>query len=196
MDRGHVIVSVCLHEVISCKELICREYAVEVLARDAHELRESGSGTYEYRRKSFLIKERVDCNCPSGDHVCLDLYAKSLYGLYFRRYNLVLWKAELRNTIFKHSARTVESFEDSHLISELREVRCTCKACRATSDHSDLMAVCRSYLRLHATVLTAPVCHETLELSDCYRLALHAKDTASFALRLLRTYAAADCRKR
>ena len=41
MDRSLVIVPVCLHKVVSCKELICREYSVQVLARDSHELRKS-----------------------------------------------------------------------------------------------------------------------------------------------------------
>ena len=47
-------------------------------------------------------------------------------------YDLVLRKAELWNTILKHSTRTVKGLEYSHFISELCEVRSTSKSGRAT----------------------------------------------------------------
>ena len=54
------------------------------------------------------------------------------------------------------------------------------------------MAARRSDFRLYASVLTAPVSDETLELSDSHRFSLDSEDTASLALSLLRAYSSAD----
>ena len=195
MDRGVVIVSVCLHEVVSCKELICRKNTVVVLSRDVHESWKTCSRSDEHCRESFLVHKVVDSDCASCYDVCLDLYAESLHVFDCRSNNLVLRKAELRNSVFKHSARTMKSLEDSHLVSCLCKVVCACKTCRTAADDCHLLAACRSNLRLHASVLPAPVSNESFELSDSYRLTLDSEDTASFALCLLRAYATADRRE-
>ena len=66
---------------------------------------------------------------------------------------------------------------------------------RAGTDHSNLLSkLCLSSLGNEA-VLSGPVGNETLQLTDGDGFALNAADTLSFTLALLRTYAAADCRK-
>ena len=196
MDRSVIVRTVSLHKVVSCQKLICREYAVEMFSWNIHETRKTCSRAHKHSIKTFLIKKAVYSDCTPCYHIGLDLYTQSLYRSDLSRYHLILRKTELRNTILKHSTCAMKSLEHCHIITELGKVRSTCKTCGTAADNSNLMTVCRSYCRLHATIFPAPVSNEALKLADSNRLALYAKDTASLTLSLLRTYSSAYCRKR
>ena len=64
-----------------------------------------------------------------------------------------------------------------------------------TNDCNLMSVLLFCLFRLYA-VLSCPVSHKTLQLSDRYRLALDTTDTFTLTLALLGTYATADSRKR
>ena len=54
-DGCIIIVAEGLHQVASCQVLVGREYAVGVLARDAHELGKTSAGTDKYGGEALLV---------------------------------------------------------------------------------------------------------------------------------------------
>ena len=48
MDRGVIVIAICLHQVVSCEEFVCREYTIEMLSRDVHEARKTCSRAYKH----------------------------------------------------------------------------------------------------------------------------------------------------
>src|SRR5699024_6803586 len=72
----------------------------------------------------------------------------------------------------------------------------TCQSRRAAADYGHLVPVGRCCRMRSATVVEFPVANEPLQLADGHRLALDAEHAGTFALRLLRAYAAAYGRPR
>ena len=194
-DRGIVIFIKGLHQVISGQILVGGEYAAGGLARDSHELRKSRAGTDEYGVKAFLLHQLVDGDGLSYDHVGLNLHAQRFHILHLGKHDAVLGKTELRNAVYQHAACLVQSLEDGHVIAQLRQIAGTGQTCGAGTDDGYLLAVLLRGSRRLDALLSRPVGHETLQLSDGNRLALDAADAASLALALLGTYTSADSRK-
>ena len=195
-DRSIIAVVKRFHQIASCQVLVGREYAVGVLARDTHEHWKSCSGSDEYSLKSFLFHELIDGCGFTDDNICLKLHTKFFDFLNLFRDNLLLRKTEFRNTVHKHAAQLVERLEYSHVISHLRQISRTGQSCRAGTDDCHLVAVhCLRSYRLDI-MLKRVICHESLQLTDRYRLALDPADTLTLTLGLLRADTSADRRKR
>ena len=194
-DGGIGILAEGLHQVASGQIFVGGKYAVCILTGNSHELGKSCAGADEHGGKSFLIQELVDGDGFAHDHVGLDLHAKRLHVFNFLLHNGFLGKTEFRNTINQHAAGLVKGLKNGHVVAHLRQIARAGKACRAGTDHGYLLAfLFRGAFRLDA-VLSGPVSHKTLQLTDGNGLALDASDTFSFALALLRADAAADSRK-
>ncbi len=196
MDRSHIIVTISLHQVVAGKELVCREHAVEILPWNAHEFRQTCSRAYENGLESLLVQKRINRNRPSDHNISLDFHSKRLHLGYFSCDHLVLRKSEFRYSVLKHAAWTVKSLKHSHIVAKFGKVARTCKSGRTATDNRNPMAVTLCFHWLKTAVLTCPVCHETLKLSDGHRFSLHSENTASLALGLLRAYPSAYCRQR
>ena len=197
MDRGEIVRTESLHQVVAGQELVGGEDAVGVLARDAHEAGQAGAGADEHGLEAFLVHQGVDGDGPADDHVQFDLDAEGLDGLDLGGHDLVLRKTELGDAVLEHAARTVQRLEDGHVIAELRKVRGAGQAGRAGADDRHFLAVGGSDGGGRGLALLArPVGHEALELADRDALALDAQDAAAFALGLLRAHTAANGRQR
>ena len=89
----------------------------------------------------------------------------------------------------------MKCLEDSNVVTQLCQVACAGQACRAGTNHSNLLAILLFCCFRNKAVLSGPVSHETLQLTDGDRLTLDAADALTLTLALLRAYTAADCRK-
>ena len=193
-DRCGGLLVKCLHQVASGQVLVCGEYAVCVLARDTHKLRQTCTGTDEYGTEAFLVKQLIDRDGLADDHVGVDLYTQRLYVLDLFFHNRFLRKTELRNTVYQYTACLVQCFEDGHIITHFCQIAGAGQSCRAGSDHGYLFTVLFLGRFGLDAVLSCPVRYETFQLTDRYGFALDTADTLAFALALLRTNTAADCR--
>ena len=194
-DRGIVVLIKCLHQVISGQELVRGEYAAGCLSRNTHKLRKSCAGSDKYSVKAFLLHQLVDGYRLSDDNVSLDLNAERFYILYLRKYDAVLRKTELRNTVYQNAACFMQRLKNSYVITQLCQVASAGQTCRTGTDDRNLLAIllCGS-CRLDA-LLSRPVGYKTLQLTDGNCLALDTADAASLTLALLGTYTSADSRK-
>ena len=194
-DRCGGIRIKCLHQVASGQVLVCREYAVCVLARDAHKLRQTCTGTDEYCIKSFFFEQLVNGDGLADDHIGVDLYTQRLHILDLFFHYRFLRETEFRNTVYQYTAGFVQCLKDRYIIAHLCQVACAGQSCRAGSDDRDFLAVlflCRFGLD---AVLSCPVSNETLQLTDGYGFAFDTAYALAFALALLRAHTAADCRQ-
>ena len=111
------------------------------------------------------------------------------------RNHRVLRQSKFRNAVDQHTARLVKRLKNLDLIAELCEIARTGESRRPCADHSDALSVFLGMVLRLQFMLTRPVCHIALQLADCNRLTLDAADADTFALRFLRTHAAANRRK-
>ena len=195
VDRGVIVGTEALHQVVSGKELVSGEYAVCLLAGDAHELRQASAGADEYGIVTFLGKELINCDGLADDYVGLDLNAELLNGLDLVRYNSVLRKTELGDTVNKYAAGLMQCFENLNFVAHLCQVACAGKACRAGTDNGNFFALLLCLDFGNEIMLAGVVCYETLQFTNGNGLKLDAHDTFALTLGLLRAYTAADCRK-
>ena len=184
------------HQVAARQELVGGENPVQALARNAHEPGQAGTGADEDRLETLAVEQFVDGNRTAHHYVGLDRHAESADAVDFRLHHPFLRKTELRNAVLQHAARLVEHFKNRHGITQFRQVAGAGQSGRTAAHDGHLDAVGRGLLNRHAAVRTAPVGHEPFQFADGHRLAFHAQHTAAFALRLLRTHAAADGRQR
>ena len=194
-NRSIVIFTECFHKIISCQILIGREYTICLLSRNSHKHRKAGTGTDKYSLKAFFFQKLIDSYGFSNNNICFNFNAKRFYIFYFFCNNLVLWKTEFRNSIYKNAACFVKCLKNCHIISHFCKVARTGKTSRTGTDDCDFMTIflfCRSWFD---SVLFCPVCNKTLQLTDRNRLTLDAADTFSLALTFLRTYTSTYCRK-
>ena len=98
-DWRCVILTKCLHQIVSCQVFICGEYAVCIFTRNAHKSWKSGTGTDKDCFKAFFFHQIIHRNCLSNNGIGFNLNAKALYILHFGSYYRRLRKTELRNTI-------------------------------------------------------------------------------------------------
>ncbi len=196
VDGRVVTLVVGVHEVRTREELVGRDHAVEVLARNAHEARQTGARTDEHGVVTLAVQQIVHGHRASHDHVGLDLHAQGLHGLDLAGHDPLLGQAELGDAVYEHAAHLVQRLEDLHLVAHLRQVARAGQAARAAAHDGDLAAVARRNGSRGTAVLQLPVAHEALQLADGHRLALDAQHARTFALALLGTYAAADARQR
>ena len=196
LDRCVIVITECLHQIISGQILVGGEDAQRALARDAHEHRQTGAGTDEDSFEAFLFHQLVDRDGFADDDVGLDLYTKPLDVLDLLVDNIDLRQTEFRNAISQHTACFVQCLKDRDIIAPSGQVTRTGKACRAGADDSYLVPVLFFGRCRPDAVFSGPVRCETFQFADGDRIALDAADAVFLTLALLRTYAAADCRQR
>ena len=195
LDRGIGILTICLHKVITCQELICGVNTVCRLARNVHETRKSCTGTDKYGIEALFCEEVIDGQGTTDDDVRIDLYTELLYVLDLRLYDTILRKTELRDTIYENAAWLMECLEDGYIITHLCEITCTGQSGRTGTDHGYLLPIRCTRLRSYIVMLSRPVSDITLELTDGDRLTLDTTYALTLALCLLRADTSTDCRK-
>ena len=198
VDRGEIVLAESLHKVVSRQELIGGENPVEILARNAHEFRQTGSRADEHGLVAFLVHQLVDGDRPSDNHIGLYFDSERLDSVDLALEDGVLRKPELRDAIFQHTAGLVEGFEDRDIVAFLGEVGGAGQACRSGTYDGNLRAARgRSGWRLDriGAGRGRVVSHKPFQLSDGHRLTLDPEDAAALALALLRADTSADGRK-
>ena len=194
-NRGVIILTECLHQVVSGQILIGGKYAVGILTRNSHKFRKTCTGTDENSLKAFLIHQFINGYGLSDNHICLNGHTQLFHIFNLAADNGILRKTELRNTVGQNAARLMKSFENRYLVAHLCQIASTSQTCRAGSHNSHLMTFFLSCYLGYKTILSGPVCNKALQLSNGNRLALDTTDTLSFTLAFLRTYPSADSRK-
>ena len=58
-----------MHEIDARQEFVSRVDAVEVLTRNAHELRQAGAGADKYRIVTLFFEQFVNCHRASDDDI-------------------------------------------------------------------------------------------------------------------------------
>ena len=160
-----------------------------------HEHRQACARTDKYRIVALFVEKVVYRDRLSDNRVGLNLHAEFFDIFDFMRNHRVLRQSEFRDTVDQHTARLVERLKNLDLIAELSEVAGTGESRRPRTDHSDALPVFLGMVLRLQFMLTCPVCHIALQLTDCNRLTLDAANTDALALGFLRTNAAANCRK-
>ena len=122
IDRSHIVIAVGFHEVVPGKELIRREYSVQILSGDTHETRQSRTRAYEYSGIPFFIKKRIYRNGPAYNHICLNPDTEGLDCSDFGCDHLFFRKPEFGNPVFKYATGLMESLEYGDFISHLCQV--------------------------------------------------------------------------
>ena len=198
VDRGEIVLAESLHKVVSRQELIGGENPVEILARNAHEFRQTGSRADKHSLEAFLVHQLVDGDRPSDNHIGLYFDSERLDSVDLALEDGVLRKPELRDAIFQHTAGLVEGFEDRDIVAFLGQVGGAGQACRSGTDDGNLRAARgRSGWRLDriGAGRGRVVGHKPLQFADGHRLTLDTEDAAALALALLRADTSADGRK-
>ena len=193
LDRSVTLRLVCLHEVNSGEELVSGVNALEVLAGDIHESRQTCAGTDEYSLEA-LLEQLVDFDGASYNDVGVYLNAHSDEVVYLVL-NDGLRQSELGDTVNENAACEVERFENSNVIAELSEVARACQTGRTCADDGYLVTIRSGNSGSLCCVRIVPVGNESLKTADSYRLALDAAYALALALGLLGTYASADSRQ-
>lgn len=191
--RGFLIK--CFHQVASGQIFIGRKYPVGLFTRYSHEFGQSCPRTDKYRIETFFFHKFINRYRFSHYHIGFYFYPKGFHIFYFLSDYIFLGQTEFRDTVYKHAARLMEGFEDSHFIPHLCQIPCTCKPCRAGTDDSHFFAVLLLWANRFYSLFPGPVCHETFQFADGNRLAFDPADTFPFTLALLRAYPAANRRK-
>ena len=99
LDRSVALRLVCLHEVNSGEELVSGVNALEVLAGDIHESRQTCAGTDEDCLVALFIHQLIHRYRLTDNYVCLDINAELLHVLDLRLYNTLFRETELRDTV-------------------------------------------------------------------------------------------------
>ena len=160
-----------------------------------HKHRQACARTDKHRIIALFVEKVVYRDRLSDNRVGLNLHAELFNIFDFMRNHRVFRQSEFRNAVDQHTARLVECLKNLDLIAEFSEVARTGESRRPCADYSDPLPVFLGMVLRFQFVLTRPVCHVALQLTDCNRLSLDAADADAFALRLLRTHAATNCRK-
>ena len=192
VDRGVVRLVVGVHQIGPRQELVGRNHAVEVLARDAHETGQPGARADEDGVEPFLVHQRVDRHGAAHDHVGLDPDTQPFDLGDFARHDPLLRETELGNAVDQHAARLVQRLENLHFVAHAGQVAGAGQPGRAAADDGDFMAVAGCGGLYRGAVFEFPVADEAFEFAHGDRLALDAQDARTFALALLRADAAAD----
>ena len=198
--RVRLVLVVGLHEVRAGEVLVGAEDAREVLAVDAHELRQARARAHEDGVKAVLREEVRNLARTADAVVRLDLHADLLKTL-----DLVLddrlRETELRNAVDQDAAALVEGLEHRDLVTGLGAVRRAGDRRGTRTDDRDLLAgLRRAGHGLLVAVLTGEVGAEALDATDCDGLldVLHQLAHRAFlhALLLLWADASADGREK
>ena len=138
MDRSEVILPEGLHQVVTGQELIGGEDSVEVLAGDTHELGQSRTCSHEDRLETFVVDQAVYGHGASDDHIGFNLDTQSFNCVDLAFEHFVLGKPEFRDSVHKHAAYLMESFEDRDVVAPLCQIRRAGESGGTGSDHGYL----------------------------------------------------------
>ena len=194
IDRRRGVFLICLHQVDTGQVLVCGVDAVETLARNVQEVRQTGAGADKDRL--IAVSEQVVDGLGAADNEVQDEFnALCLQRVDFLLYNS-LRETELRNAVHQNAACGVQYLEYGDVIAHVAQIARTGQTGRAGTDDSDLVAVgSRNLDRIGGRMCHCVVGSETLQTTDRNRLALDAADTLALALTLLRADTTADCRE-
>ena len=188
MDRSAIIVAERFHKIVSGKKFVGRKDSVQVFSRNTHEFGKSCSGADEYSLEALIVHKGIDGDGSAYDNIGFNPDTKGPYFVDFMLENLLLGKAELRNTIFEHSAGFMKSFKDGDIVSRFGEVAGTGKSRRAGTDDGNFTFASvsrRVGLRsifsgagrlLRRCIRKRPVGNEPLEFADGNGLTFDAED--------------------
>jgi hypothetical protein len=129
-----------MHQVDARQEFVRRIDAVQVLAGNAHELRQARAGADEHRVVAFFFHQFVDGDGASHDDVGFKHDAHGAHVIDLLA-NDLLRQAELGNAIHQHAADLVQRFENVNLVSLLDQIARRGQARRAAADDGYLLSL-------------------------------------------------------
>jgi hypothetical protein len=195
LQRGVVVREVAgLHQVAARQQLVGREHAVQVLARNAHEARIACTGTDEHRVETHLLDHLLDREQPPDERVALEADAEALELADLRIDDLVR-KTEVRNPVLEHAAGLVEGLVHGHLAAGLGHVGGAGHSGRTRADDPDAERVALDVRDVGPALLDRDVADIALEATDCDRLERLTDRAHALALILLRADPPADRRQ-
>ena len=103
-----------VHKVDARQVFVARHDVDAVLARNAHEVRQSCAGTYEDAFEA-LVFQFLYADGFAYETVLFELHTDFFQILNLHVHNLV-GQAELRNTVFQYAADFMQGFEHRHVI--------------------------------------------------------------------------------
>ena len=189
-DRGLAVRAIGLHQVDAGQILVGGIHALEALARNPHEARQTRAGG-DIDGFVAHFKQLVDGEHLADDHVRFDIHAHGFQAVDFLLHD-GLRQAEFRNAVHQHAARQMQRLVNRDLIAQLRQIARRRQAGRPRADDGDLVAVRGGRLGMIRHVLAVPIRDKALQTADGDRFALDAAHALALALVLLRADAAAD----
>ena len=180
------------HKVDAGEEFVGREHSVEVLALDAHKLRQTCARAYKDSIKALLVHQAVDGYGATYDDVFLKLHSEPFHLLNLPLHDALFGQAEFGDTITQHATQAVQSLKDGYLVAQLCQVGSTSQTCGATTNDGHLLAVLLNLHSLFCSVLQLPIAHKPFEFADSHRLVLDAHNARALTLALLWTHPTAN----
>ena len=193
LNGGRTAFFIRFHEIGTGQKFVRGIYALQIFPRNIHELGKSRARTDEDRFVAVFLFEFLDGNDAADDHVRFHLDAERLQVIHFFLHDR-LRKTEFGNAVDKNAARHVERLVNRHVVSEFRKIPRTGKPCGTGTDHSHFVSVrrngCRFFGRVHIMIIR----DKSFQSADAdgFAARLDAAGALAFALRFLRTDAAAD----
>ena len=186
-----LVALVSLHQVDSGQVLVGGVDTHVALARDAHEIGQTGAGGDEHCFKAHVVHNLIDGEDFADDHVGHDFDALLLQDVHLVGDDL-FGQTELGDTVHQNAASHMGGFEDGDVVTPRGQVAGTGKAGRAGANNGDFVAVGLDFCHFGLAVGHVPVGDKPLQTTDGDRLAFDAPDAFALTLGFLRADAAAD----
>ena len=198
LTEGHRSVGIFtgrIHQVHTGQIFVGRHDVDGVLARDIHEIRQSGTRSHKDSLEAFVFQLFYTEGLPN-DAVLHKSHAHLRQVLDFHVHNFV-GQTELRNTVFQYPTNLVQGLEYSHIVSHLGHVARERQSRGSRTDHRHLDAVLgRNFRNRNLSAFPLIIGCKTFQVTDGHCFVPHLQvDTLRLTLLFLRTDTSAHSRK-
>ena len=179
-----------IHQVYARQVFVRREDVDAVLARNVHEVRQSGARRHENTLEAVSLQIR-HAEGLAHDTILHEMYAHLCEVLNLYIYYLIR-QAELRNAIFQYAANLVQSFENCDVVSVLGHIARKREPGRTRTYDRYLDAILFSHYRDgDMPALPFVIGRKAFQITNRHGFVPHLQvDALRFALLFLRTDAA------
>ncbi len=181
------------HQVNTSQEFIGGIHAAQAFARNALEIRQTGTRTDEHRIVAF-IQQLLYRHGAANNRVGDDFHAQFADVVNFLLHQR-LGQTEFRNAVHQHAAGRMERLVHRHVPTSTSQIRRAGQTGRARTHDSRFFTRGGSRLSRDGSFRHGIIRSEAFQTTDGHRFALDAAHALAFALRLLWTHAATDGRE-
>ena len=184
-----------MHQIDASQKFVRRVHTIQMLARNAHELRQTRAGSDKHRIVAFFFEQFVNRDRTSDHDIGFELHAHRAHIVDLLA-NDLLGQPELRNAIHQHAADFVQRLENMHGVAFLHQIARRGQPRQAHCPRSRLSSPSAALSRWsEVEVLLLIVGDKALQVPDAERLAFSLEQASAFAVVFLRTDASRNRRQ-